>query len=65
MQLPFCHGILDLQSSVFNQSSNASFWLKEEKTELHADNTEVGTYTEKVKEVIAANDNKWYFCQNF
>ena len=62
MQLRFCHGILDLQSSVFSQSSNASFWLKEKKTELHEDDVEVGTNTEKVKEVMTASDNKCHFC---
>ena len=62
VQLPFSHGILDLQPSVFNQSSNASFWLKEEKTELHEDDVEVGTNTEKVKEVITTIDNGYHFC---
>ena len=30
---------------------------------LHADNTEVGTYTEKVKEDITTIDHGCHFCQ--
>ena len=63
VQLPFYYGIFYLQSSVFNQSSNISFLLKEEKTELHEDDAEIGTDTDKVKEDITANDNKCHFCR--
>ena len=44
----FCHRIFDLQSSLFS---------KEEKTELHEDDAEIETDTEKAKEDDTASDN--------